>query len=444
MHIGIGITTYNRPELLAQTLDEFERFRPPNAKLVVVDDGSDDPMFDTFHFPQSRGVAAAKNKCLELLEDCEHIFLFDDDTYPIVDNWWEPYIESHEPHLMYQFTGGPDHWPITEMGRTDELSWYDKPRGCMLYVESWVVRGTVGGLHVAFGRHGYEHEDWSRRIHTAGLTCYAFADVTTKNFHCMDEDSTNISSLPSEAKQAWRQVDPSRLPLYAEYREQPIPVLIPYRGDNGYRDRLWGYLRDYYWSTLPGYQPWLEEGPEGPFNRSAAINAAAYEAGNWDVAVIADADTWVPPEQLDEAVRLARRTGRLVSALTSVIELSQDYTESLLTGSPGTLSTERVRTLDIETESSMIVVPRVLWERIGGFDEKFVGWGGEDNAFWRAAHLLGGTPLRVDGSAFHLWHDIGDIIERKMNPDYQKNLFRWLTYHDQAKCECSLRRVQHS
>jgi glycosyltransferase involved in cell wall biosynthesis len=443
MSIGIGVATYNRPDILAETLANIERYMPPGARLVVVDDGSDVPVPESTRFPQSRGVAAAKNKCLELLADCEHIFLFDDDTAPTVQNWWQPYVESPEPHLMYQFTGGPEHWAITELGRTEDLVFYDKPRGCMLYVERRVL-STVGGLHVAFGRHGYEHEDWSRRIHAAGLTRYAFADVIPRNIYCLDEDRTNISSLPSEAKQAWRQVDPSRLPLYADWCERPVPVLIPYRPDSGHRDRLWAHLSNEYWSALPQYRPYLEEGPQGPFNRSAAINAAARRAGNWDVAVIADSDTWAPPEQLDEAVRLARRTGRLVSSLTSVVQLSQDYTESLLSGTPGTLSTERVRTLDIETESSMIVVPRVLWERIGGFDEKFVGWGGEDNAFWRAATILGGAPLRVDGSAFHLWHDVADIIERKMDPGYMRNLKRWLTYHDLAKCECSLRKIQQS
>lgn len=443
MRIGVGVTTHNRPDILATTLAEIERYMPPGGKLVVVDDGSDVPVPEATRLPLSLGVAAAKNKCLELLGDCDHIFLFDDDTYPSVDRWWVPYVNSPEPHLMYQFTGGPEHWSIQKMGQTADLVWYDKPRGCMLYAERRVL-DVVGGLHVAFGRHGYEHEDWSRRIHTAGLTRYAFADIAAKNFYCLDEDRTDISSLPLGAKQAWRHVDPTRLPLYAEYREQPVPVLVPYRPDGGHRDRLWAHLSDEYWQALPAYRTYTDPGPDGPFNRSAAINVAARQAGNWDVAVIADSDTWVPPTQLYEAVRLARRTGSLVSALTSVIQLGQDYTESLLRGTSGILSAERVRTLDIETESSMIVVPRVLWERIGGFDEKFVGWGGEDNAFWRAATILGGAPLRVDGAAFHLWHDTADVIERKMDPGYMLNLKRWLSYHDQAKCECSLRKIQHS
>ena len=62
-----------------------------------------------------------------------------------------------------------------------------------------------------------------------------------------------------------------------------------------------------YWDARPDYRVVEGEHTEGPFNRSAAINAAAKLAGNWDVAVIADADTWVPYAQLDEAVRLARR-----------------------------------------------------------------------------------------------------------------------------------------
>lgn len=108
-----------------------------------------------------------------------------------------------------------------------------------------------------------------------------------------------------------------------------------------------------------------------------------------------DADTWVPYAQLDEAVRLARRTGKLASALPSVVEPGQDCTETLLSGRPllpWQLSAERARTDEITVQSSMIVVARMLWQRIGGFDQQFVGWGGEDNAFWQAArHSTCGT-----------------------------------------------------
>ncbi len=234
-----------------------------------------------------------------------------------------------------------------------------------------------------------------------------------------------------------------------------IPVLVPYRPDGGYRDQIWQFLQDNYWADLrDDYTIISNPGPEGLFNRSAAINRAARQAElqlnwEWDIAVIADADTWVPPQQLDDAFHLAWRTGKAVSALTSVIELSEHYTRTVLTAaslyppSPLSLGVERVRTQELQTQSSMIVVPRTVWEAVGGFDEKLVGWGTEDNIFWHAASILTGTPLRIDGAAFHLWHPSADPVERAQDPYWRANWKRWSDYQ-RATCECSLRKVRNA
>jgi GT2 family glycosyltransferase len=220
-------------------------------------------------------------------------------------------------------------------------------------------------------------------------------------------------------------------------------VIVPYRSDGGHRDRLWAHLLEHYWGPLP-YTVVLGHHTVGPFNRSAAINAAADRA--WDVAIIADSDTWVPVRQLREAVRLATSSGRLVSALTHVAELDAGCTERILSGKVNFLDIglDKVRSGDLATQSSMLAVPRRLWDRIGGFDEAFAGWGGEDNAFWRAATILGQPPHRVEGYAYHLWHKPAiDTEDRRRDPAYQRNLARWNRYRT-AKNERTLRQVQAS
>src|SRR5690606_41252282 len=54
--------------------------------------------------------------------------------------------------------------------------------------------------------------------------------------------------------------------------------------------------------------------------------------------------------------------------------------------------------------SICIVVPRVVFEAVGGFDEGYRGWGAEDDAFWHAATIAAGDPQRVAGVAYHLHH----------------------------------------
>src|SRR5690554_5231274 len=59
----------------------------------------------------------------------------------------------------------------------------------MLYVEKHVLQ-AVGGMETCFGRWGWEHVNWSDRIHNAGFTTWRYADVVNSRnlFHPMDAD----------------------------------------------------------------------------------------------------------------------------------------------------------------------------------------------------------------------------------------------------------------
>jgi hypothetical protein len=206
-----------------------------------------------------------------------------------------------------------------------------------------------------------------------------------------------------------------------------IPVLVPRRSDDGWRDEVWQYLRDVYWSYMPGYRIIEGQHTDGLFNRSKAINDAAQQRFWDDVCVITDADSFVSERQLKDAVDLAKLSGKMVSPFTFVVQLSEDCTCRMVGGQhalyPRNMEVEHVRTKPIETQSNVLVVPRALWDEIGGFDERFVGWGGEDNSFWRAAEIRGGEVLRIPGAAFHLWHKpVSDRNTRMHDPQYLSNL----------------------
>jgi len=57
---------------------------------------------------------------------------------------------------------------------------------------------------------------------------------------------------------------------------------------------------------------------------------------------------------------------------------------------------------NLEAGGSIAIARDKYWQ-IGGFDEAFIGWGGEDNEFWERAQTLkvwnyGYLPM------VHLWH----------------------------------------
>lgn len=409
--IGIGITTTPNRKIINATLKQWRRWLPAGAKLEVYE--------DTYY----DGISVAKNKLLNKLSDCAHIFLVDDDTYPIEKDWWKPYVESPEPHLQYNFTNGPDHWGLQVVSRYGNHVSYDKSRGCMLYIERRVL-DIVGGMHNVFGKHGREHEDWSERIHKAGLTKRPFQSIDDKLFYCADEDQSGISSVNFADNKGWKYIDSSRLPLYAEYKDCSIPMLVARRNDNGHRDRLWRFLKQRYWLA-----PHIVEGyhKDGPFNRSLALNIAAIQAGNWHVAVFIDSDAYIDPEQLTKAIRLAVDEQKVVLPFDQVVELNEWTTDEILQSGqlifkPTEDQVENVRTKDMQRQSLFVVVPRNVFEQIGGFDEGFVGWGGEDNAFYRAAEIIAGSVLRLEGNAYHLWH-------KQASRDHQpQNGMRYRTY----------------
>ena len=438
--IGIGITTLNRPDFLAATIKAFEGRLPAGAELVVVDDGSAKPVkvpdgWTLHRFPENRGVPSAKNKCIELLHEAgvDHFFLFDDDCYPTSSDWWVPYVVSPVPHLQYQFEDAPDHWAIREIRRDDRHRVFDLSRGPMLYFTREVV-DEVGGFHRAFGKRGGFHEDFSRRVNEAGLTSHPFMDVINPQLRCRDQDETGITSADHRAHAIWQHVDRDKLPLYAEFRESPIPVLVPRRDDGGHRDRAWEWLKKNFWATLEGYQVIEGYHVEGLFNRAAGVNVAAKVAGNWDVAVIADADAWVDPAQLDKAVRQARQTGKLVSALNEVWMLSEQQTATIMrsTSVPTRVPRPSERKTDpTMTQSICLVIPRAVFEAIGGLDEGYRGWGAEDNALWHAATIAAGKPERTTGPAYHMHHPPASTREeRSEDPAYRRNWERWQRFKE--------------
>lgn len=172
--IGVAITTHNRNELVAKTYAEIKK-HTPNAYIVIIDDASSKPVriedANIFRLSQNAGIALSKNKCLELLMNagCQHLFLFDDDCYPKVDEWYRPYIDSPEPHLSHS-------WDLIELYRDENIVATHAVGGSMIYYDRKAIE-AVGGMRTDFGKWGCEHVNLSDRIFNAGLTSWRYQDI---------------------------------------------------------------------------------------------------------------------------------------------------------------------------------------------------------------------------------------------------------------------------
>lgn len=190
-----------------------------------------------------------------------------------------------------------------------------------------------------------------------------------------------------------------------------VVVLVPWRESES-RAEAWDFCKRQYeqfpWEVVLG-------DVEGPWNRSAAINAAANAAGSWDVAVIVDADTVHQAQLLKQAVAQALADSSVVVPWNLRWKLSREGSLRFMQGDPRRPShsnrdldhTDRTPArLPIIHRGGAIVVSRAAWDAIGGFDEAFEGWGHEDVAFRIAAETLSPGGLKeLRGTIWHLWHE---------------------------------------
>lgn len=184
-----------------------------------------------------------------------------------------------------------------------------------------------------------------------------------------------------------------------------VAIVVPRRADNGRRDQLWEYVKGRWTDEHPDWP--IFEGQhdvdEGPFNRSVAINRAAAAAGDWDIAIIADSDSFVGKEQIDAAVDTCARTGQMTLAYNRFCYLSRQMSDAIMSGWIGDWY-PGVEWYLPGSCSSMVVVSRPVWDESEGFDEGFIAWGMEDVAFSHKAQTFGGGLQRIAGEVWHLHH----------------------------------------
>lgn len=203
--------------------------------------------------------------------------------------------------------------------------------------------------------------------------------------------------------------------------EYPVKavILVPRRADGGRRDQLWDFTRAHWerlgWPIVVG-----EHDDGGRFNAATARNAAARLAGDWEVAVFVDADTiMLDHEPVRKAVKLAARSGHMVRPYSRYWMTDEAGAAALMASA--TRPRSGVRPLRSgDAHGGVNVVPRKLWERVGGYDERFVGWGSEDSAFELACRQLGGFS-QIPGEVFHLWHPLSSD-RNTSDPGFRANV----------------------
>lgn len=146
-------------------------------------------------------------------------------------------------------------------------------------------------------------------------------------------------------------------------------------------------------------------GDPGVFSRSLALNRAAAKATG-DLFLICDADTtYEDPADFARVVEVAEKGGWTLPQ--RYVRIGPGISRLWMEGEP-VADPPRAWANDVQQEypfanSGVVAMPRAAFEAVGGFDQRFRGWGGEDDAMRAALETLWGAPTRI-GIAYHLWH----------------------------------------
>ncbi len=183
-----------------------------------------------------------------------------------------------------------------------------------------------------------------------------------------------------------------------------VAVLMPIVGDDPWRTRAAGFVLELYREFFPDWQIIVCRSEQTPFCRGHLLNQAVTDT-EADVIVLADADSLVQPHQALRAAHLAAESPGLIFGYTRYRKLSVEATSQLDSWAQAfRLPDECFEWEQLNAGSQgCAAIQRSCFNRVGGFDPKFVGWGFEDLAFdvMCEAHW---PSRRVAGDLIHLWH----------------------------------------
>lgn len=167
----------------------------------------------------------------------------------------------------------------------------------------------------------------------------------------------------------------------------------------------------------------------GPFNKAWGYNVGA-RAARGDLLFFCDADLLVPAQALATAVSLCTRRVLAVNPYDRLADLDQAESDRLLAREEAP-SFERADASDRRGQGEQLcfcggafLMRRSLHQYLGGFDERYLGWGGEDDAMsLRLARTTAEVAVVQGRVALHLWHH-REQATTFGNPHYAANRAR--------------------
>jgi hypothetical protein len=142
----------------------------------------------------------------------------------------------------------------------------------------------------------------------------------------------------------------------------------------------------------------------GPYNRSWGFNMA-YRESSSPYLVFGDSDIIMRGHEFLSALEAAESLD-VLSPYSSVLDLERgegglglDDLAKIARAGRGEGDNQRINLC-----GGVVVFSRDAFERVGGWDEDFVGWGGEDDMMTFKVEAAGLKAASMPYRCYHLWH----------------------------------------
>jgi len=220
--IGLGLTTYNRPDYLKQSLQSVIDNNFGGAyNVYIVDDCSDEIYKDEYDaiFEEAKkkgiivlrnrsnkGVAHSKNRLLQRMIDdgCEHLFLMEDDILMTNNNTCHKYMAYATQHNIHHLNFAL-HGTMNKGRRSyyKGITVYPECVGAFSYYTKEVI-DKVGFMDEAF-KNAWEHVEHTYRIAKEGMTTpfWYFADYPL-SANCLTEIEGSLEQSSIRPRSDWK------------------------------------------------------------------------------------------------------------------------------------------------------------------------------------------------------------------------------------------------
>lgn len=156
-------------------------------------------------------------------------------------------------------------------------------------------------------------------------------------------------------------------------------------------------------AALPSWVRYLHTpvAPGFDYCRAATFNEGV-KIARGEMIIAHDNDMLVPQRYAAEVLARAEEGWQFIDLKRFIFYLTEEDSRAMFAGAP--LRHDHAATIVQNLKGGSIAATKEAYLDIGGFDEDFVGWGGEDLEFWERARAGGHVYEFGYLPIVHLWH----------------------------------------